>query len=311
MLESELKRATITIIIPNRNHGKYIRECIDSIINQSDPPNQIIIVDDASDDDSVNIIKSLVIPNLKFIQLEKNVGAAEAINKAIKYATSEYLMFCSSNDMLDPNLLKNFQKDLVQLKARPGIWSSCFELFNPITKRSSRAKTPLLSFKPVYIDQEAVLSKFHSVGNWVAGSTALYRADLVRETGGLDSYIGGLADYLLIQICAFQGGAIFSPYVLSRVLIHTGYLNNTYKEENIEKLFAKSIDDYQVKYKKLFTNNYVNLLNQIITKNKLRLNNSIHFLFYFKNFKFILNNIYYRYIKLVIYKILWKNNERL
>lgn len=301
---------SITIVIPNKNHGKYIYGCVNSIVKQSTLPNEIIIVDDGSDDDSVKIIKSLLIPELKFIQLTETIGTVGAINQALKLVSSEFVMFVSSNDVLHLNLIKEFQKDTFNLKIIPGIWSSCTEMYDPITNRTSRAKTPIISMKPSFIDGKEVVTKLHSLGNWITGSTAIYRTDIVKEVGGLDPSIMGLADYLLMQICASKGGAIFSPHVSSRVLIHSGYLDYTYQEKKIKELFLNSINRYKEKNSKLFTNNYINLLVSIINKNSKNKNYLILFLFIINNYKFIVKNIYYRYIKLYLYLYLYKLEKK-
>ncbi len=50
---------TLAVLIPNFNHGKYLKELRSSLANQSRRPDKIIVVDDGSTDDSVNIVESL------------------------------------------------------------------------------------------------------------------------------------------------------------------------------------------------------------------------------------------------------------
>ena len=52
-----MKRPTLSIVVPNYNHGHYLPECLDSILSQSWPPDELIVIDEASTDNSVAVIE--------------------------------------------------------------------------------------------------------------------------------------------------------------------------------------------------------------------------------------------------------------
>lgn len=92
----------ISIVIPNYNGGKYLRQCLDSIVSQSYLNKEIIVVDGYSTDDSLGIIESY--NNITLVMAEPN-GEADAINKGMNYAHGGILTFMDSDDYYLPGAL--------------------------------------------------------------------------------------------------------------------------------------------------------------------------------------------------------------
>ena len=88
----------ITIITPMHNSSKHILECIESVLNQTYQNTEIIVVDDASTDNSLELVKSVKDNRIKIIELKENVGAGVARNKGIEASTGEYICFLDSDD---------------------------------------------------------------------------------------------------------------------------------------------------------------------------------------------------------------------
>lgn len=83
-----------SIIIPNYNKESYIKECLDSIFNQTYKNFEVIVIDDGSTDNSLDIIKNFDIK--LFHTNRKRAGGAR--NKGIENATGDYLIFLDSDD---------------------------------------------------------------------------------------------------------------------------------------------------------------------------------------------------------------------
>ena len=96
----------VSIVIANYNKEKYIKKCIDSVLNQTYKNYEIIIVDDASTDRCVSIIKKIKNDKIKLIINKKNMGIAYSRNRGIKLAKGKYLCFLDSDDYWDKNKLK-------------------------------------------------------------------------------------------------------------------------------------------------------------------------------------------------------------
>ena len=88
----------VSVIIPVYNSSKHIKECIESVINQTYKNIEIIVVDDASYDNSFEIIKNINDSRIKILELKQNIGVARARNKGIEIAVGDYICFLDSDD---------------------------------------------------------------------------------------------------------------------------------------------------------------------------------------------------------------------
>jgi glycosyltransferase involved in cell wall biosynthesis len=104
----------VSIIIPTYNGEKYIKETIDSCLNQTYGNIEILVIDDCSTDSSVNIINSYC-DMIHLIQNKENHGLSKSINQAAKSSQGDYLLFLGHDDMLRPNhievMLHEFDKN--------------------------------------------------------------------------------------------------------------------------------------------------------------------------------------------------------
>lgn len=108
-----------SVIITTHNTEKYLFKCIDSIINQTLPDIEIIIVDDASTDNTPKIAENLALQydNILFLPLSISCGPGGARNKALLQATGEYISFIDSDDWVDLNYLEMMYNKAKQLNA--------------------------------------------------------------------------------------------------------------------------------------------------------------------------------------------------
>lgn len=101
----------ISIIIATYNAEKYLQECINSIVNQSDFTYELIIIDGNSNDSTCKIIKDNII-NISYYVSEKDNGIYDAWNKGLKVAKGKWIMFMGADDILNPNTLNFYNKVL-------------------------------------------------------------------------------------------------------------------------------------------------------------------------------------------------------
>ena len=97
-----------SIIIPVYNVEKYIKRCLDSVFNQSFKDYEVIVVNDGTKDNSMDIVKDY---DVKIIT-QKNQGLSVARNTGVKKAKGEYIIFLDSDDYIEKDLLKNINKSL-------------------------------------------------------------------------------------------------------------------------------------------------------------------------------------------------------
>lgn len=100
--------ADVTVVIPTFNRGSFTVRALNSVLNQSCHPQQIIVVDDASSDDTVAVVRRWASDKNLRLHVEsmaKNGGPAAARNRGIELATTEYVAFLDSDDEHLPHTL--------------------------------------------------------------------------------------------------------------------------------------------------------------------------------------------------------------
>ena len=99
----------VSIIVPVYNTEKYLCRCLDSLVKQTLKDIEIICIDDASTDNSKNIIKEYEkkYANIKGYYLTINKGAANARNIGLNKSQGEFIGFCDSDDFVDEGYFEN------------------------------------------------------------------------------------------------------------------------------------------------------------------------------------------------------------
>lgn len=155
--------AKISIIIPVYNSEKYIRRCLNSILNQTFQDFEIILIDDNSKDNSLKIVSEIEKTHkdkIKILKNAKNVGAGASRNKGLKIASGEYITFIDkeleeqlnflsivnclqrTRDILYSNIPYQKKKELITLvssliKVKYGTWQD-----NELYKKYKERRIP-------------------------------------------------------------------------------------------------------------------------------------------------------------------------
>ena len=118
-------KVDISVVIPMYNAGRYIESTISSILlqNKHGLCFEILVIDDASTDDSCQVVRKINDSSIKLIELDKNGGTANARNHGLKIARGEWVQFLDSDDRLGENLYAKFE-----LSMKPGFNCYVFSL---------------------------------------------------------------------------------------------------------------------------------------------------------------------------------------
>ncbi len=103
-MNSRKNNELISIVIVNWNGKKWLKKCLISLSNQTYKNTEIIIVDNGSEDDSVNYIKNYF-PKIKVIKNKKNLGLPKANNKGVKMSKGKYLLLINTDVWVEKNFL--------------------------------------------------------------------------------------------------------------------------------------------------------------------------------------------------------------
>ena len=111
----------VSIVMAVYNGKKYLREAIDSILGQSFQDFEFIIVDDASVDGSVDVIKGYQDPRIKLIINEENMRLPRSLNRGMSYASGEYIARMDADDISMPDRI---EKQVLFMDAHPDVAAS-------------------------------------------------------------------------------------------------------------------------------------------------------------------------------------------
>ena len=125
-----LKKDFISVVMSNYNTPiKYLKESIDSVLNQTYSNFEFIIIDDGSTDDSLEFIKSYDDPRIQLIINEENIGLTKSLNKGFEVAQGEFIARMDTDDICYP---ERFEKQIEYMKNHPdtfvcGSWAKILD----------------------------------------------------------------------------------------------------------------------------------------------------------------------------------------
>lgn len=99
-------RPQVSFAVLNYNNGRFLRDCLDSILRQKGGHEfEIILVDDASTDSSDEIARSYTDPRIRFVRHERNQGHIATVNDALRHSSGDYIARVDSDDRYRPDFL--------------------------------------------------------------------------------------------------------------------------------------------------------------------------------------------------------------
>lgn len=155
------KKDMISIIVPVYNIQDYIEECIESIVNQTYSNLEIILVDDGSEDESLQICQKYAELDCRIIVLHKtNGGLSSARNYGIPYAKGDFLMFVDGDDTIDREMCDTLLKLLKEYDAQISICQSYKD------KKRKNSQKKISQYTPETAIRQMLLEKSFNVSAW-------------------------------------------------------------------------------------------------------------------------------------------------
>ncbi|MEW6419823.1 MAG: glycosyltransferase [Nitrospirota bacterium] len=215
-----MSKPTLSVIMPNYNHAHYIREALEAILSQSYRPLEVIVVDDASTDNSVEIIEQFVKrgPIVRLIKNEKNMGAVHTAQKLLNFARGGYIYGASADDKILPGF---FEKSMNLLSQYPQAGLCCSDpvFFDDKTGVISENRFRVSS-TPCFFSPDAIVKLIKKTPFWIAGHTSIIKRTSFLETGGLIPELKWHCDWFAILVIAFRYGICYIPEPLASLRVH-------------------------------------------------------------------------------------------
>ena len=148
-----MEEGLVSIITPCYNGAKYIRETIDSVIAQTYPKWEMIIVDDGTKDNSAEIVRGYTDERIHLIQ-QKNAGSAAARNNGIRQCNGQYIALLDADDLWKPDFLK---KQIAFMKKRKAVCVFCS--YERIDGHSKQILHPTIAKKKITTKDMRVMNQ--------------------------------------------------------------------------------------------------------------------------------------------------------
>lgn len=247
------RRTSLTVVIPNYNHGHLIGNQLKSVFGQSAQAEKVIVFDDASTDGSVSQIESAIASreHVEFIRKDKNTGPIALANEGLRRANTEYVCFLGADDLTLPGF---FEKSVAILERFPdaALCSavSYVTLGAEATTWPERIHYP--SRTPAYIDPPRVRKLLLEYENWMV--MPVHRRSMLLEAGGFDAELRNFADGFLFRALALRHGVCFLPEILTEMhLSDSGYsLSDRRSEERSAAILVYSSTLMKTRFAELF-----------------------------------------------------------
>lgn len=175
----------ISIVIPNYNGKKYLKECLDSIYNVHDTSYEVIVIDNDSQDDTFEWLNQY--NNLIFKQLDKNYGFSHAVNEGIQLAQGKYVLLLNNDTVIESDFLGQLVNTMEQDTQIFGVSSKMIAYHNRNIIDDAGDEYNLLGWAKKRGDGQPVelFTQPQQVFSACAGA-ALYRKSIFDEIGYFD-----------------------------------------------------------------------------------------------------------------------------
>ncbi len=174
----------VTVICICYNQARFVRQAIESVVTQSHPNIQLLVVDDASTDDSVTVIGECLaaLPQVRFFPLSKNLGNCGAFNHALRYADGDFVIDLAADDILMPERIAKGVRALTEAGPRYGVnfcdayWMA--EDGHVLYRHSERFPHSTIPQGDIY---SKLIERF-----FICSPAMMFRMEVIRELGGYD-----------------------------------------------------------------------------------------------------------------------------
>lgn len=112
--------ASVDVVIPCYQYGRFLRGCVSSVLSQGSPDLRVLVIDNASTDDSVEVARQLAAedPRVEVVVHRRNLGPHASFNEGIDWARSDYFTVLCADDLLAPGCLR---RALSIMERRPDV----------------------------------------------------------------------------------------------------------------------------------------------------------------------------------------------
>ena len=209
--------------MPNYNHASELDTSLSAIVDQSRPFDEIIIVDDASTDHSLQTIARFAArcPQLKLLRNSERLGVAASVNRGISSATGSHVVLASADERVADHMCSTFARVLdvfPELHIAVSRYSEWDERTGIVTEHDQSSPLGMwyaTQEDPFEVSPEQFRSLLRQRFVWLGINTAIFRRGALLDVGGFDPNLQWHCDWFVSYAVAFRHGFCAVPRTLA------------------------------------------------------------------------------------------------
>lgn len=199
----------LSAIMPNYNQAPVLGNAIEAVMEQSRPPDELIIMDDGSTDGSVDILKKYAARHdaIKFYPHSENRGCVHVARDMMKLVSGDYFVPLASDDFILPGCLETGM-DVLEHNPHAGMCFGDFFTYDEASERLERTTTGWVD-NPTYLSGMEYAEGIK--GDLVPGHVAIISVKALAEVGGWRDDLKWHCDWFTLLVMAFRYGVCYVP----------------------------------------------------------------------------------------------------
>jgi glycosyltransferase involved in cell wall biosynthesis len=228
---------TVSVVIPTYNYGRYIAEAVDSALNQSYGPFEVIVVDDGSTDDTETVVRAFG-NRVRYIK-QQNAGVCAARNRGVAESSGQLIAFLDADDIWEPTKLEK-QAALFASDPQIGLVHSAMREFD-----SDTGETVALHVdgEEGWVADEMLLWEKTAING--PGGAIMVSREAFEAVGGFDEGMKVSEDWDFCYRVArkYKVGFVREPLVNYRSHAAAAHLNIREMERGMARFYDKAFAD--------------------------------------------------------------------
>ncbi len=216
-----------SVVVPNYNHAKFLPRCLDALLHQTVPPHEVIVIDDASKDDSLEVLQAYARqhPLLKVVRNEQNRGVCFTLNRGLDMAQGDYVCFPAADDEVLPCLFEHLLPLLAE-HPEAGAASGMTE-WRDEAKGRNWVHGVTMPDRSCFLNPDDLVRLAQTGRFAMSGQHMLYKKTALQDAGGWIPELRWFTDAFGGWVVSFRHGACHTPKVLSIYnLFSTSFYNS-------------------------------------------------------------------------------------
>jgi glycosyltransferase involved in cell wall biosynthesis len=239
--------AKVDVVVPCYNYARFLEGCVHSVLNQSVKDVRVLIIDDASSDDSLSVGRKIAQadPRVTVVAHGENKGHIDTYNEGIAWASAEYFLLLSADDLLVPGSL---ERAVEVMDANPDVvltYGECIAWLDHL---------PIPDIKPMqnytWKRHDLLKQMCETALNWLSTPAAIARTNTQKTIGGyraslphsgdMEMWLRFAANGSVARINAVQG--IYRKH--STAMSNAYYADKMHDYRQIKLAFDSFFDEY-------------------------------------------------------------------